>query len=120
VDEARFRFQLRKEEWDEYERGNEWFTFDIEALDRDMTTDEVIELEAALGFSLDQIVTGLLHGGARAKLWAFWIARKQAGIKEDLEFFKPRVRAAAVFPLIDEGDAVPPDHAASAEPPPSS
>lgn len=120
VDNARFRFQLRKEEWDDYPRGNEWFTFDIDEIDRDMPTDKVIELEAELGFSFDQVVNGLAYGGARAKLMAFYIARRLAGVDEKWEFFNPRVRAASVFPLDGEpkaDDAGPPVPAASdAEP----
>jgi hypothetical protein len=125
MDPARFRFLLAPKDQVEYPRGDEWFTFDIDALDAEMPTSDVIKLESDLGVSLDQVLHGLAFGATRAKLWAFYIARRRAGVKEDLEFFTPQVRAASVFHLDDKepvkaDDAAPPESADSAGEPPKS
>lgn len=107
MDLARFEFQLAEKDQAEYPRGDEWFTFDIDEIDRTVPTLEVIALERALNVSLDQIVGGLNQGATNAKLWAFWLARRFAGVKDELEFFTPQVRAATVRYLKDD-DADPP------------
>ena len=119
MDLARFRFQLAEKNQGEYPRGDEWFTFDIDEIDRTVPTRDVIALESELGFTLDEIVGGLNHGATNAKLIAFWVARKFAGVKEDREFFTPQVRAAEV--RYDVGvDAGPPALSGSADEPPTS
>lgn len=113
-DLCRFKFLLRPEEQADYPRGDEWFTFDLAAIDRDLTTEAVIALENELGFSLDVLQDLLRMGATRGKLWAFWIARRLAGVEEKRDFFTPRVRAAGVIYLDEEkadgqaGDADPP------------
>ncbi len=116
MDLARFRFQLAEKDQGNYERGEEWFVFDINEIDATVPTLDVIALEKTLGLSLDQLVGGLYEGATRGKLLAFWLARKFAGITEDLEFFTPQVRAATV--RYDVGDdADPPVPSASADEP---
>jgi hypothetical protein len=114
MDRGRFRFQLVAKDQVEYPRGDEWFVFDIAEIDRTVATADVIEIEKQLEFTLDQIVGGLYEGSTHGKLMAFWLARRFAGVKEELDFFTPQVRAAEVQYLKDD-DAVPPEESASAD-----
>lgn len=119
MDLARFEFQLAEKDQAEYPRGDEWFRFDIDDIDATVPTLEIVALEQALNFSLDQIVGGLNAGSTRAKLLAFWLARRFAGVKDEVEFFTPQVRAATVRYLRDD-DADPPALSDSADEQPTS
>jgi hypothetical protein len=85
------RFQLSPKNQVDYDRGDEWFTWDPDAIN-DMRASELIALEAEVGLSMGDIAYGLERKTALAMTAAIWITRRIAGVKESWELFDPQVR----------------------------
>jgi hypothetical protein len=118
---GRFEFQLDKRDWEKYQRGDEWFLFDATIL-FDATATELAELEKALGgYRIARLLADLDQVGAQALRAACWIARRQAGVRENFPAFDPRILAAEIRePVEPAGDDADPPDSASPEPQPSS
>lgn len=98
------RFRLGKADADKYPDGDKWFTFDLDAL-VDQPSSELEKLEAAMdGYSCGQLFAEYQKKTAKSVRVSFWIARRLAGVHEHYSNFDPAIWAADIEPA-DSGSA---------------
>lgn len=108
------RLRLGEADQGRYDRGDEWFAWDIDRL-LDMPGSELVALEEAMdGFTVHQVRVGLSVNRATALRGAMFLARYLGGVREPWEKFDP-----APLRIDYEADAIP-DPTGSADPPPTS
>lgn len=96
------RFRLGKADAEKYPGGDQWFTFDLDAL-MDMPSSEMEKLEAAMdGYSFGQLLAEYGRKTAKSVRTSFWIARRVAGVNEKFSHFDPRIWAADIESAEDE------------------
>lgn len=109
---AGIRLRLCEEDRERFERGDEWFPFDIDALFDETPVGVQEALEDGMDYALRQMNGGLAVQGTKAMRARLWVARYLAGVREPFDEFSPAVHKIEVD-LVEEpaGDAAPPDEA---------
>ena len=103
-----------------YAYGDEWYTFDKDALMK-LPASMLIPLETEMDYSLGELISDLARRSTQAMKASFWIARKL--VHPDIEKFKdfdPAIwDATTEMPDVDEVDDAVPLDPGSPEPEPS-
>lgn len=110
------RFRFAEDDQERY--GDQWWTFDEAALTR-LRAAELIDyderLRQGLGLNVVTALASYHRGETRGALAVMWMARRLAGVDEDLDGFDPLVLLAETQ-LVPAGDVDPPASNSSSSP----